>query len=182
MVEAENYPKYLGPFYITQRTSDCNYVIRNCKDNRLVAHPVHFDRLKPFYENREEFEKNDGLLKDDSDSNDIEPESVANPIQDQSNHNQPLSIDEPNQVASQWETVEKLVGVKTVQGQKYFKVIWENKMSKPEWLPQHDISDALIRSFYLTHTQKGTRRRKGLFSIRNTRINRSKQNITNDDI
>ena len=38
--------KYSGPYYIVAKTSECNYLINDCKTHKQVGHAVHSDRLK----------------------------------------------------------------------------------------------------------------------------------------
>ena len=197
------YRKWMGPYYVTMKLSDTNYIIRECGTNKEIGHPVHVDRLKLYYDTRDEFESDpeqttaktvNSTMGNMTGDNQAQPEtelaenkeagneqnSNTNGSNDNSKQTATRESDEhseseetkhrenrqdTNQTAAQateedrpWFTARELLGIKTINGRRHYKVAWED--AEPTWECGDDISDFLIREFHIKRTYRGNLRKE----------------------
>jgi len=140
------YRKFIGPYYITSQIGPYTYLLRHSLTNKLLRHPVNADRLKP-YVDRRDFMESDGT-----------PPVV--PVTDNSQKLMPGTS--PDNVASPspWIEAEQLSGMKFVNKQRFYRVIFRNKSFKPEWIHEKDVSDCLKREFHIKRTMSGKVRKR----------------------
>ena len=50
------YRKFRGPYYIVSKEGEVNYRLRECGTNKEISYPVHADRLKRYYDTRDDFQ------------------------------------------------------------------------------------------------------------------------------
>src|SRR5277367_2034690 len=51
-----------------------------------------------------------------------------------------------------WETAEKITGVKMIDNIRHYRVIWQNPNHVPTWVPEDQVSDTLKTEHHITHT------------------------------
>ena len=174
------FPKFSGPYYITEQCGPANFRIRNCADNKEVNHPVHVQRLRKYYDTRDQFmpqkrqttEEQDTehtagpeaeeAQADETGATALNTQDEANTTQDESN---PVRADDDSQATEAkqaddtWYTIKALIGVKKAAGKRLYKVAWEGD-AKATWEPEENISPAAIRNYHVKRTMEGKLRRE----------------------
>jgi hypothetical protein len=59
----------------------------------------------------------------------------------------------------EWCSAKKLIGVKRINGKRYYKVVWENPKDPPSWVAEEDVSDLLKQTYQIRHTKRRALRR-----------------------
>lgn len=160
--------RYSGPFYIAHQLGMNTYMLRNRGNNRLLGHSVNSDRLKPYFD-RLDYTSPQDLLSDENEPNLIEAPTpdesseLERRVPDDSIPDRDMpdpssdANDEPR--SNGWYAAKKLLALKKDGRDIYFKVMWEDKNSKPTWVHERDVTEALKREFYATRTKKGKKRK-----------------------
>ena len=166
-------------YYVSRRTSPSNYVLADATTKKEIGYPVNVSRIKPRHTTRDLFHTYDRLrsnrdarlpaaanLPQATGSAEVQP--AAQNIQNQDNViRQSKTCDSQNtqdHETSQHhqhdniETVKKIVGVRTLNNVREYKIVWENPKLKPAWIPERDVSDYMKQMFHVTHTLRGTHR------------------------
>lgn len=140
--KAKIYRKFTGPYYITSQIAEHTYKLRHAHTNKELKHPVNADRLKPFIDRRDY----------------VEPptDSSSAPSADNDPHTPSGSTD----TANQWHEADSLSGVKFVNKQRFYRVVWKDASQPPSWIPETDVSDCLKREFHIHRTLMGKPRKR----------------------
>ena len=72
--------RWLGPYYIIDKVPPCLYRLRHCKTNDAVPHPVHVERLKPYFDFDDELAAQPQPLPDDDDT--TFDDEISQPLQE----------------------------------------------------------------------------------------------------
>lgn len=149
--------RYAGPYYVTSKIGNHTFMLRHNQTNRVLTHPVNAERLKPFKDRRD-------CVSTPTDNTADEP---SGPPTQRGTGNASVSGDDndsgrdtPTGPEEKWHSVNRLLALKKVGKDIYFKVEWSNKEFKNEWIHERDITDALKREFYVTRTKSGHRRKR----------------------
>ena len=149
--------KWRGPYLVIRRTGLSNYILMHCGTQKEIGYPVNVSRMKRYFNNRDRFYTYDNQrsappatqLDGNTDVSDNQTQQTnTNEVQQSS-----------TQTASRWENALQIKAVKTIDGQRYFLVEWEDPNEPPTWTEEQNVGQGLITQFYLTHTKRGTKRR-----------------------
>ena len=138
--------------------------------HKPMKSPVHVDRLRKFYENRDMFNTGApvGMFPGNQDSSG-DDEGLAEAPDAQ---NIMTSETEPSDVrvgdntpdtqvrAGQWFDLVKLLGVKGSGPNKMYKVQWKGPEFSPSWERAENVSEFLKEQFHIRKTQTGLTRRE----------------------
>jgi hypothetical protein len=166
-----------------------------------LSHPVHSDRLKLYFSDRdnltesfgqkgpsaqvqagyveiqgtEDHADNEKPLPESKETNNIK-EMETNPSLSIPNgtplgtsvslHDTSQPVDKINDHVSGdlpsgvWHAATKLLAVKKINNERYYKVQWSDPSAKSSWQREQDITPTLVQEFHIRRTLKGTLRRK----------------------
>lgn len=144
--------RYCGPYYIAAKVGNHTFMLRHQKTNRVLSHPINAERLKPFVDRRD-FKSVPGTQVEEEEqpsSSGPSDENTSTDKQDAENTGR----------TEEWHAVNKLLAVKKIGGQTFFRVEWADQTCKPTWIPENDITEALKRAFYVNRTKAGRKRRR----------------------
>ena len=137
--------KYDGPYYISELGPNYTYKLRRCSDHKEMKSLVNASRLR-HYTNGQDIRTQypeDGLGQLFGDENETESEDEENKEADnQSDH---------------LYNVEKLLRMRKRAGKRQFYVKWED--GSKTWEPEENLSEDLIREYFVTHTKQGKKRK-----------------------
>ena len=159
--------KWRGPYLVIRQTGPSNYVLADCATKREISYPVNVSRMKPFNDNRDLFHTYDiqgkTQTQDQSQSNpstqQTQPSTSRTDSSNQQITNPPSQIHIDNPTAREkWDEAKEINGVKTVNGKKYYHIIWADSNQQPSWVEDKYVGEGLKTKFYVTHTSRGTRR------------------------
>ncbi|CAG2189121.1 unnamed protein product [Mytilus edulis] len=167
--------KFDGPFYIARKGLNHTYKLRRCSNNKELKSMINANRLKLYHP--PDHRRDLGAPDDDVPRQDpmrIVPPNFVQPQQndpqiDQNPHvndqdNTIADADVPNdpiQDIDQNKTYEisRIIKSRKNQGKPEFLIKWAGYTEKT-WEPEEHIPTEIVRQFYATRTQKGTRRRR----------------------
>lgn len=177
--------KYDGPYYIAYIGPNYTYKLRDCTTHKELKSTVNASRLKPYTPSgntRSQFPA-DGLAQlfedNDTDLNDTPNDQT----QGQNGSNADTSIDQtPGNDSSNGQAngtnsshdqtnndtvypVDKLLRLRKRAGKREFYVKWED--GSKSWEPEENISDILIREYFISHTKSGKKRKRPSLLNRN---------------
>ena len=165
-------PPWDGPFYIVAQGPNNTYKIRRCDTHKELKSPVHANRLKSFHEPIPENNDpapavlgtlavvnrpNDALSQDAQDPVALTQQTTQDDetIADQRDADAPPASQIPR---TQEGYVEKFIKYKALNGKRHFLVKWVGHSNRT-WGPVENIPSSLVNQFYLTKTQRGTKRK-----------------------
>ena len=150
--------------------------IRDAKTNKAVAYPVHVDKLKRCYDNRDQFltdyNFNQNASADqEGNAEEIETEvdtEVQETIEKEQEQERQLDIEEKGKKDEQgndkkpgkWFRAIELVGLKYMNGKRHYKVRWAKRSEQDSWHEENDVSDCLKRNYHIKRTMQGTLRKQ----------------------
>ena len=137
--------KYDGPYYISELGPNFTYKLRRCSDHKEMKSLVNASRLRN-YTNDQDIRTQypeDGIGQLFGDENETESEDDEN--------------NEPDDQRDQLYNVEKLLRMRKRAGKRHFYVKWED--GSKTWEPEENLSDDLIREYFVTHTKQGKKRK-----------------------
>ena len=164
--------KWIGPYFITAKKGPCNYIMKDCKTFKEINHPVHSNRLKPYNDDRDIFANRDRTDRDsqdvsnDNQDNDTRPDTSldvqnsAPGARDTLDDSADSSQSRRNKKKPQWFSARRLLGVKTMNGKKFYRVEWDDPNLRPEWIPSDDVTDYLKEQYHIRRTQTGLLRKE----------------------
>ena len=150
-------------YYIAKVLPYNTFILRNKATNKEIKSPVHLNRLKEYIDPkdyrdpverilvRQSINNSDQLVNESN--NQLMTNSDVN--NSQNIHND--SIGANNNKEKKWYRVKRLLKSKMINNEKHFLVQWSNKKFKNSWIKQSDVSDALIREFYINKSKKSKR-------------------------
>jgi len=147
--------RWTGPYFIRQ-VSVSNYILADCQTRREIAYPINVERMKPYNDMRDVFHSYDAASREPP------PQPCTNTTQVTVNH--PITATDTivqSQTTNQtndddWETAEKITGVKMIDNIRHYRVIWQNPNHVPTWVPEDQVSDTLKTEYHINHTLRGT--------------------------
>lgn len=140
------YPRWEGPYYITELGPNNTYRLRRCSDNKEMKSLVHANRLKHYKDPRD-------YRPPTPDTADTVTQTAKAP------HDQSSNSHAPTDNSTEWYSVDKLLKSKWISGKKHYLVKWTDG-STPSWQPTENVSPALKEAFHRTRTQSNTRRKR----------------------
>ncbi|CAC5402687.1 unnamed protein product [Mytilus coruscus] len=167
--------KFDGPFYIARKGLNHTYKLRRCSNNKELKSMINANRLKLYHP--PDHRRDLGAPDDDVPRQDpmriVPPNFVQPPQNDQQIDRNPQVNDQDNNVADagvqddpsrdidQNKTYEisRILKSRKNKGKPEFLIKWAGYTEKT-WEPEEHIPTEIIRQFYATRTQKGTRRRR----------------------
>lgn len=187
--------KYLGPYYIVEICPNHTYRLRSCTDHKLLASPVHANRLKlytvhpnvpvpvpdarnpppPHNQNQQDTQGDKQAeqpatpSKGSSNTQEQDPQTTKPNVQAREPqrfvpNRQKREETQPQKPKEQHDSetyfpFERLLKVRKISGKTQFLVKWKDG-SPNTWEPEENISDAVLREYYSTHTRTGKRRKR----------------------
>lgn len=139
-----------GPYLITSQSSATNYTLRHALTNKVLGYSVHAAKLKRCYDNRDELLfRNPPLQVDDEavETNETSDENETHVTKSQKN-------------SDEYFLVKEITGMKMINRVRHFRVVWEDAMSPPSWIPENDVSEFLKRQYFVKYTQQGKLRKQ----------------------
>ena len=79
--------------------------------------------------------------------------------------------------STEWYEALELIGLKTENGKKFYKVKWKDLSAKPSWIAEHDVSDRLKQMFYIKRTQTGKIRKHWRKTTQSSKASRTKISV-----
>ena len=161
--------KHDGPFYIVAKGKHHTYKLRHCETNKLIKSMINANRLKPYYPPDHRHDQNAPDAEVPRDDNiRLTPPNFPAPEQvekQDSQHDQPKennNQENNNQNKNDdMYLISKILKARKVNGKPQYYIRWAGYTQKT-WEPEENIPTNLIRHFYATKTQKGTRRKRPL--------------------
>ena len=170
--------KYTGPYYVVRKISESNYLLNDCKTHKRLGHPIHSDRLKPCYNDRDVFfqneqyreaenamgEGNEQQRNDENDqqrtTEDKEQENTqSKTIREEETISEDNREDTTNETKNDakgvWCDALELTGCRKIGKTKYYKVKWADPDAAQTWEKEDDITDILKQNYHIKRTLKG---------------------------
>lgn len=177
--KAKLHRRFEGPYYITARVSESTYRLRDCTTHRELSHPINVERIKRYHDGRDDISNNEATRNLDNSSSAADvmlDETQSRPLAAEVERTEPpVGTGTPrrtNETVStgrppgetttqqdQWYKVEKVLKTKVINKKRHFLVKWKDYDEK-SWVPEHDVSDFLKETYYITHTKVGEVRKK----------------------
>ena len=133
--------RWVGPFLLTDRSDDgLTYRLKDCQTGKERRAMVHFNRLKRYNDDRDDFYERCATIPD------------AKVDDGQQTVDTQVSTDE-------WYSIKKVTAHKKVKGKDYFQVVWEDDTR--QWLPSEDVTEFAKNQYYVNRRQKRRRKRRG---------------------
>lgn len=121
-------------------------MLRHQATNKVLKHPINDERLKRYVDRR--------------DFSAQPVDSTANASQSSAPHALSQAPTTGN-LGDEWYPVNKLLAGRERNGQKFFRVEWEDKNSKPSRIHEDDVTDSLKRAFYVEKSSSRRQKRRG---------------------
>ena len=121
--------RWIGPFLLTDRSDDVlTYRLKDCQTGKERRAMVHFNRLKRYNDDRDDFYERSATIPD--------------PREDggQQTVDSQVSTDE-------WYSIKKVTAHKKVKGKDYFQVVWEDDTR--QWLPSEGVTEFAKNQYYV---------------------------------
>jgi len=149
--------RWKGPYFVIKQVSVSNYILAHCQTRREIPYPINVERMKPFHDNRDVFHSYDAASQEPPQQPVTDNEQLVSPPSSTTDTNAPsLQPNQPN--ADDWESAEKITGVKMINNIRHYRVTWQNPDHEPSWVPEDQVSDVLKTEYHITHTLRGTLR------------------------
>jgi len=101
---------------------------------------VHFNRLKRYNDDRDDFYERSATIPDpreDDGQQTVDSEASTD----------------------KWYSIKRVTAHKKVKGKDYFQVVWEDDTR--QWLPSEDVTEFAKNQYYVNRRQKRRRKRRG---------------------
>lgn len=180
--------KWKGPYYILKKISHDTYKLAESGTHKQVRAPVNAKDIKKYFDpdnyryqpdlgdsvrnkNVNEAPQNSGTSSY-AENGQKAPQMVNPDVQKAEkvihSNNQTNTSDLDGTQTEQsnsgkndvWYTATRILKQRFRFGIKEYLIEWKNKKYKPSWQAEKDVSEELKRLFYVTHTKKGTRRKR----------------------
>ena len=135
--------KYEGKYYVSKCLKNNTYLLRSLDGHKELKTPIHFNRLKVCYDGRDIrplIKFNNANMEQDDTSN-------------KGKANETIPTCEPKISNNKWYPAVKILKEKKINGTKHYLVQWKNKRFKPSWQKCSDVSDLLVKRFYINKTK-----------------------------
>lgn len=150
-----------GPFYITEEGPNNTFRIRQCIDNKEYKSLIHANRLKSYHDPSDQpyLPVNVPVANPDPPAPPQIPAPAPAPVPAQVAPPAPIQLPDPQPIPPDtFYEVQKLMGTKFINKIRHFRVLWKD--GSKTWEPQANISEFLIRQYFVNHTKAGKQRKQ----------------------
>jgi hypothetical protein len=137
--------KYTGVFEVIEQLPNYTCRLRDCETGKEHPGTVHTNRLKKFYEKDEKQDEEQVISK---------TQETQSPPSD-SKKSQPSEAATPQATQSDWYEIKRILQCQKRRGEKYYKVLWKQEGTRPEWVHENDVNDYAKSEFHRTRTWNG---------------------------
>ena len=179
--------RYGDVWIIVGKDGPTNYLLQHADTGKRLEHPIHVQRLKLYFDNRDRFQSKGPhvnkqctyssrhspvadrapqLPAEPSRTTELEDSSSQSPVTAVSRIHHPADQSSTTSASpataekghdSAWFAVTKLLAVRTQNSKRQYKV--QRRDYPPSWENAENISDYLKQTFHERHTQQGTLRK-----------------------
>ena len=159
------YRKFSNDIYYIAKVLPFNtFVLRNRSTNKEIKSPVHINRLKEYIDPKDYRGLNEWSLINDESQHDVTEqnknttENISQSIDHVNDTNTQNNGNDKPTSEKKWYRAKCVLKSKIIDNERYFLVKWANKKYKNSWVKHADVSEALIRQFYIGKTKNNKRR------------------------
>lgn len=164
--------RWEGPFYVSEKLSDCNFRLRNLKTHKAIKAVVHANRLKPYFDPNTRPTNTPPDIQEPVEIYDTDEEDEEEKRHDQQNDTQKASEEEDLQQANTTATLQDHLTPERIlraypnfrgEGRMLYKVKYRDSMTdKTQTTYTYDMKlpETMRKDFHIKYTYSGKVRKR----------------------
>jgi hypothetical protein len=161
MENSKTKPMWRGKFEIMEVCNTHNVRLRCPTTGKIIAHPVHVNRIKLYHERDAEENEDAEDEERTQELNEPSAETKVKEIVEQSQERgEEVETQLPSSVANHedqaYYPAARITAQRRVKGGRVlYKIEWADRQSKDSWEPREHLTPPLLEAWYRTHTKQG---------------------------